>query len=113
MLLYGVHRRIVPSVMPECARLFSPGVLMQRWSVYVSTFVIAAVAAAAASLLPDALFAQAPAAQRAAKAAPVVPVEPKPPASVKEGTTWVPPLPTVEEVAPPHGWQQPDQETPA
>ena len=32
---------------------------------------------------------------------------------MKEGATWVPPLPTTEEVAPPPGWQQPGDETPA
>jgi predicted TIM-barrel fold metal-dependent hydrolase len=72
-----------------------------------------AVAAAAASLLPDTLLAQATASQGRATPAPAVPVEPKPPSSVKEGTRWVPPMPTMEEVAPPDSWQQPGDEVPA
>ena len=32
------------------------------------------------------------------------PLEPKPPATVKEGEVWVPPLPSMESVAPPPGW---------
>ena len=32
------------------------------------------------------------------------PLEPKPPASVKEGEVWIPPLPAMESVAPPSGW---------
>src|SRR4029453_9331652 len=35
---------------------------------------------------------------------PEAPLEPKPPASVKEGEVWIPPLPTIESVAPPAGW---------
>ena len=31
------------------------------------------------------------------------PLEPKPPATVKEGETWILPLPTMESVAPPPG----------
>jgi predicted TIM-barrel fold metal-dependent hydrolase len=32
------------------------------------------------------------------------PLEPKPPASVKEGEVWIPPLPSMDSVAPPQGW---------
>ncbi|MBA2356129.1 MAG: amidohydrolase family protein, partial [Acidobacteria bacterium] len=32
------------------------------------------------------------------------PLEPKPPATVKEGDTWIPDLPSMETVAPPAGW---------
>lgn len=32
------------------------------------------------------------------------PLEPKPPATVKEGDVWIPPLPTMASVAPPAGW---------
>ena len=32
------------------------------------------------------------------------PLEPKPPATVKEGEVWIPPLPTMESVTPPPGW---------
>jgi predicted TIM-barrel fold metal-dependent hydrolase len=35
---------------------------------------------------------------------PDAPLEPKAPATVKEGEVWVPPLPTIESVAPPAGW---------
>ena len=35
---------------------------------------------------------------------PEAPLEPKPPASVKEGEVWIPPLPAMESVAPPQGW---------
>jgi predicted TIM-barrel fold metal-dependent hydrolase len=35
---------------------------------------------------------------------PEPPLEPKPPATVKEGEIWIPPLPTTEAVAPPAGW---------
>ena len=37
-------------------------------------------------------------------ASPEAPLEPKAPAAVKEGETWVPPLPAMELVAPPAGW---------
>ena len=87
---------------------------MPRWSLPLTSLIVVAIAAATAvSSLPGSLLAQAPAAQGRAKAAPDVPIEPKAPASVKEGTTWVPPLPTMDEVAPPKGWQQPGEESPA
>ena len=35
---------------------------------------------------------------------PEPPLEPKPSAAVKEGEVWIPPLPTMESVAPPAGW---------
>jgi uncharacterized protein len=35
---------------------------------------------------------------------PEAPLEPKPPATVKEGEVWIPPLPTMESVGPPPGW---------
>ena len=35
---------------------------------------------------------------------PDAPLDPKPPATVKEGDVWIPPLPTMESVAPPPGW---------
>jgi predicted TIM-barrel fold metal-dependent hydrolase len=34
-----------------------------------------------------------------------VPVEPRAPAGVKEGGTWIPPLPSMESIAPPPGWK--------
>ncbi len=35
---------------------------------------------------------------------PEAPLEPKPPATMKEGGLWIPPLPKMDEVAPPAGW---------
>src|SRR5918995_7344363 len=35
---------------------------------------------------------------------PEPPLEPRAPATVKEGEVWIPPLPTMESVAPPAGW---------
>jgi uncharacterized protein len=35
---------------------------------------------------------------------PAPPLEPRAPATVKEGEVWIPPLPTMESVAPPAGW---------
>ena len=59
--------------------------------------------------------AQSPAQPAAGQGRPAadVPVEPKAPASVKEGATWVPPLPTMEEVAAPAGWKPSTEQTPA
>jgi predicted TIM-barrel fold metal-dependent hydrolase len=71
------------------------------------------VAIGGASFLVPGLVAQAPQGQARSKAAPDVPVEPRAPAGVKEGATWVPPMPQAGEVAPPAGWQQPGEETPA
>lgn len=45
-------------------------------------------------------------------ASPQVPVEPRAPSTVKEGGTWVPPLPALDEVAPPTGWRPSGDETP-
>ena len=41
-----------------------------------------------------------------------MPVVPKAPPSVKEGQVWIPPLPTMEEVAPPAGWVTSGPDTP-
>ena len=85
---------------------------MSRWSLPLTSLIVVAIAVATTvSSLPGSLLAQAPA-QGRGKATPDVPVEPKAPASVKEGATWVPPLPAMEDVAPPSGWQQPGDETP-
>lgn len=53
-----------------------------------------------------------PGAQAPATPAPVIVVEPRAPAGVKEGAVWVPPLPTMEEVAPPAGWAPSGEEQP-
>ncbi len=44
--------------------------------------------------------------------APQVPVEPRAPDTVGEGERWIPPLPSMDDVAPPAGWQASDEETP-
>jgi predicted TIM-barrel fold metal-dependent hydrolase len=41
-----------------------------------------------------------------------VPVEPKAPPSVKEGEVWLPPMPSMESVAPPPGWTPSGEEQP-
>lgn len=41
-----------------------------------------------------------------------IPVEPKAPPSVKDGETWIPPLPSMDDVKPPAGWQPSGQEQP-
>lgn len=89
---------------------------MQRWSLSFLSFglvTVIGVALCGSSWLIPGVGAQAPAAQRGAKVAPDVPIEPRAPATVKEGSSWVPPMPTMEQVAPPAGWQQPGEEVPA
>ncbi len=87
-----------------------------RWSSLSILAVAVALAGVAvaplSSLLLVPALAQAPAAQGRAKAAPAIVVEPRAPASVKEGGTWVPPLPSMEEVAPPTGWKPSGEEQP-
>jgi predicted TIM-barrel fold metal-dependent hydrolase len=90
-------------------------VVVRRSSCLVLAAAVAVGGAAAALVSPTsvALLAQAPAAQGRTKAAPQVIVEPRAPSSVKEGGTWVPPLPTMEDVAPPSGWKpSPDEQPP-
>ena len=41
-----------------------------------------------------------------------IPVEPKAPPSVKEGETWIPPLPSMDAVKPPAGWKPSGEEQP-
>ncbi len=55
---------------------------------------------------------QGPASSRAQGPPAEIVVEPRAPEGVKEGERWVPPLPTMEEVAPPPGWQPPGVEQP-
>lgn len=72
---------------------------------------VVAAGCVVASLSTSSPFAQRPA--RTEKDADAqVPVEPRAPSSVKEGGTWVPPLPTVDEVAPPPGWTPSGDEAP-
>jgi len=56
----------------------------------------------------------APASQRpgAGEQSPEMPVVPPAPATVAEGEMWIPPLPTMEEVAPPPGWVTSGPEVP-
>jgi predicted TIM-barrel fold metal-dependent hydrolase len=53
----------------------------------------------------------APAGPRAPR--PDVVTEPRAPSGVKEGATWVPPMPTIEDVAAPAGWKPSTEPTPA
>jgi len=86
-----------------------------RWSslsLLAAAVALGGAAAALLSPLPVPLSAQAPAAQGRAKAAPQIVVEPRAPEGVKEGGHWIPPLPTMEEVAPPPGWKPSGEEQP-
>src|SRR5690606_4407646 len=49
---------------------------------------------------------------RAQNTPPELPVEPKAPDPVKEGEVWIPPLPSMEDVQPPPGWEPDGIETP-
>lgn len=51
-------------------------------------------------------------AQAPTSVAPRIVVEPRAPADVKEGDLWTPPLPTMEQVAPPAGWTPSAEEPP-
>jgi predicted TIM-barrel fold metal-dependent hydrolase len=65
---------------------------------------------------PDAAASTSPPRDAAAKASPQetpdIVVEPRAPEGVAEGATWVPPLPTFAQVAPPAGWVAPGLEQP-
>lgn len=86
----------------------------RRPSSFLSLVAAAVAGAAAVSLVPvpGAVRAQAPATRVPAAPAPAVVAEPRAPASVKEGERWVPPLPTMEEVAPDAGWKPTGDEEP-
>ena len=88
---------------------------MQRWSRTCLPFclvVLVGVTIGGSSRLAPLVHAQSPAAPERTKPLDV-PVEPRAPGTVKEGAPWVPPMPTMDQVAPPPGWQQPGAETPA
>ena len=96
---------------------------MRRWSSILLLVMLAMAALAVASFHPD----DSPASQSSqapdrsggtgprgesggpqgwpgTPPSPEPPLEPKAPATVKEGAVWIPPLPTMESVAPPAGW---------
>jgi len=81
---------------------------MHRSSQVLVTAIVTMTAVAATSVRTDESQTpqQAGAVQGWAGTAPSAepPLEPKPPATVKEGQVWIPPLPTMESVAPPAGW---------
>ncbi len=81
---------------------------MHRSSQVLVTAIVTMTAVAATSVRTDESQTpqQAGAVQGWAGTAPSVepPLEPKPPATVKEGEVWIPPLPTMESVTPPPGW---------
>ena len=80
---------------------------MQRWF-RMAVAIVAIVTGAVASLQTDDSQApQKPSAVQGWTGTPPgseAPLEPKPPATVKEGEIWIPPLPAIDEVAPPAGW---------
>ena len=80
---------------------------MYRSSQVLVTAIVTIAAAAAASVHTDESQTpqQASAVQGWAGTAPSAepPLEPRPPATVKEGEVWIPPLPTMESVTPPAG----------
>ena len=86
-------------------------------SLFVLTVGLAIASAAVAHRGSMASASQAPSARGSAPtrpgAAPDVPVEPRAPDGVKEGERWVPPLATLNDVAPPAGWQPAAEDVPA
>ena len=81
---------------------------MHRSSQVLVTAIVTMTAVAATSVRTDESQTPQPAAavQGWAGTAPSAepPLEPKPPATVKEGEVWIPPLPTMESVTPPPRW---------
>lgn len=80
--------------------------------VLAAAVAIGSTAAVLLSDSPASLPAQVPAAKGSGRAAPAIVVEPRAPSTVKEGGTWIPPLTTMEEVAPPPGWKPSAEEQP-
>ena len=88
---------------------------MRRWSPFVLPVVITATLAAVAFRAHGSQASQGSQAPQGWAGTPpsaAPPLEPNAPASVKEGAVWVPPLPTMEEVAPPQGWATSGPDTP-
>lgn len=85
---------------------------MRVRSVIPLLFCAAGLAMLAAGPALDARQSKPAGSARRAADRPDIPVEPTAPPSVKEGETWVPPLPSFEDVAPPPGWTPNGHEQP-
>jgi predicted TIM-barrel fold metal-dependent hydrolase len=78
---------------------------MRRWSLILLLVIVASVAFAVSFQASQSRGGGAsPQGWTGTPPSPDAPLEPKAPATVKEGETWIPPLPAMELVAPPAGW---------
>jgi predicted TIM-barrel fold metal-dependent hydrolase len=78
---------------------------MRRWSLILLLVIVASVAFAVSFQASQSRGGGgSPQGWTGTAPSPEAPLEPKAPATVKEGETWVPPLPAMELVAPPAGW---------
>ena len=78
---------------------------MRRWSLILLLMIVASVAFAVSFQASQSRGGGgSPQGWTGTPPSPEAPLEPKAPATVKEGETWVPPLPAMELVAPPAGW---------
>jgi hypothetical protein len=78
---------------------------MRRWSLILLLVIVASVAFAVSFQASQSRGGGgSPQGWTGTPPSPEAPLEPKAPATVKEGETWVPPLPAMELVAPPAGW---------
>ena len=78
---------------------------MRRWSLILLLVIVASVAFAVSFQASQSRGGGgSPQGWTGTPPSPDAPLEPKAPATVKEGETWVPPLPAMELVAPPAGW---------
>lgn len=77
---------------------------MRRWSLILLLAIVASAAAAVFQASQSRGGGGSPQGWTGTPPSPDAPLEPKAPATVKEGETWVPPLPAMELVAPPAGW---------
>ena len=78
---------------------------MRRWSLILLLVIVASVAFAVSFQASQSRGGGgSPQGWTGTPPSPEAPLEPKAPATVKEGATWIPPLPAMELVAPPAGW---------
>jgi len=78
---------------------------MRRWSLILLLVIVASVALAVSFQASQSRGGGgSPQGWTGTPPSPEAPLEPRAPATVKEGETWVPPLPAMELVAPPAGW---------
>jgi len=78
---------------------------MRRWSLILLLVIVASVALAVSFQASQSRGGGgSPQGWTGTPPSPEAPLEPKAPATVKEGETWVPPLPAMELVTPPAGW---------